>query len=239
MKDRALVFINHPLVKGSSIIFIGSLLGNILNFLFNLFMSRNLSIADYGILTSLISLVSIFGFRAGSVVPTVVNFAAIYFAKEKLDNVRSLYFKVSKFFSGVGIIILVAFFVFAGQIGDFFNIHNNSLIFLAGINIFIGFISVANMPLLQARLSFKFITAAGIIGSSFKLIFGVVLVLLGFAVGGAMWAYFISSLFPYILSFIPLRFLFFGNKNDSEIKLKKLFSYGVPASLTLFGLSSL
>lgn len=229
---------NHPLIKGSTIILIGSFLGNILNFLFNLFMSRNLSISEYGILASLISLISLFGFPAGSIVPTIVNFAAIYFAKGELDNVRSFYFKVSKLFLGMGIVILIIFIVFTNQIGDFFNIHNNFLIFLAGMNIFVGFITVANIPLLQAKLLFKFSTISNMFGALMKLILGVTLVFLGFAVGGAMWAYLISSLFPYALSFIPLRFLLAAGKKSPKIELKKLFSYGVPASLALFGLSS-
>ena len=41
--------INHPIILGSSIIFLGSIFGNFFNFLFNLFISRNLSIEDYGV----------------------------------------------------------------------------------------------------------------------------------------------------------------------------------------------
>lgn len=237
MKNSILRLISHPLINGSMFILVGSLLGNVLNFLFNLFMSRNLSVSEYGILASLISLISLFGFPAGSIVPTVVNFAATYFARGNLDHVRSLYFKVSKFFFGIGVIILVVFAIFTDQIGEFFNIRNNSLILLAGANVFISFITAANMPLLQAKLSFKFISIINIVGSSFKLIFGVILVLFDFAVAGAMWAYFISSL-SCVLSFIKLKFLFLKSEKKSEVKLNKLFSYGIPASLALFGLSS-
>jgi len=238
MKEKVLALIKHPLIKGSTVILIGSFFGNVLNFLFNLFMSRNLSISEYGILASLISLISLFGFPAGAIVPTIVNFAAIYFAKGELDNVRSFYFKINKLLFAMGTITLIVFILFVNQIGDFFNIHNNFLILLAGINVFVGFITVANMPLLQAKLSFKFITILNIFGSLIKLILGVVLVFIGFAVGGAMWAYLVSTLLPYMLSFIPLRFLLFAKKKSSKIEFKKLFSYGFPTSLALFGLSS-
>ena len=171
-------------------------------------------------------------------VPTIVNFAAIYFAKEQWDNVRSLYFKVSKLFLVIGLLSLAIFIVFTKQIGGFFNINNDSLIILAALNVFLGFITVANSPLLQAKLLFKFIIFANTLGSFFKLSIGVILVFLKFGVAGAMWAYFLSSFLPYILSFIPLKFLFQKGKKESDVSVKGLFSYGAPASLALFGLSS-
>ena len=57
MKKKALEIIKHPLVYGSSIVVIGGLVANFFHFLFNLFMSRNLSVADYGTLASIVSLI--------------------------------------------------------------------------------------------------------------------------------------------------------------------------------------
>ncbi len=46
--------LKHPLISGSTVIFVGSMVANIINYIFNLVMGRLLLPADYGILISLI-----------------------------------------------------------------------------------------------------------------------------------------------------------------------------------------
>jgi hypothetical protein len=46
--------ISHPLIKGSTIIFVGSLMANLLNYVFNLLLGRFLYFYDYGTYATLI-----------------------------------------------------------------------------------------------------------------------------------------------------------------------------------------
>src|SRR3989344_268813 len=105
MKDRIKKTLQHPLISGSAIIFIGTNLGNIFNFLYNLFMINNLTPIDYGVLVSLISILALFSQVADSMTPFIVNYAAIYFAKKELGKVKSLFFKVTKIALFVGGIV--------------------------------------------------------------------------------------------------------------------------------------
>ena len=82
--------ISHPLVSGSAVIFIGSNVANVFNFLFNFLMVRNLSDADFGILTSLNSFILLPLLVATALTPIVVNFAAEYFAQKRFDSTHSL-----------------------------------------------------------------------------------------------------------------------------------------------------
>ena len=239
MKKKISAFYKHPLISGSMIIFLGSILSSFLNFLFNLFMSRNLSLPDYGTLVSFISLMTLVTLPAGSVTPTIVNFAASYFAKNKLSMVRGLFIKVGKasFFTGIAIIIILI--LLKENINLFFNIYDDLLIILLGVAILISFISVVNNALLQAKLSFNFIAFINFLSSLLKLILGIILVFSGFTVYGAMMSIILSSLIPYLISFIPLRFLFLKNTSTHNLKIKTLFSYGTPAAIVLIGMSSL
>lgn len=239
MKKKIKEGLRHPLILGSAVIFSGSLLGSFINFIFNLFMTRNLSVSDYGILASIVSLITLSTLPAGAVVPMVINFAASYFAKGEFGKVSDLFFKVVKFLFFLGAIAFAIFLIFRKDIGHFFNIYNESLIVLTGIIVLTSFTGIVNSALLQARLSFKFITFSNLLASFLKLFLGAILVFFGFAIGGVIWALFLSSLIPYLISFIPLGFIFKNRMIDSKADLNKLFAYGAPAALTMFGLTSL
>ncbi|MCL4418685.1 oligosaccharide flippase family protein [Patescibacteria group bacterium] len=232
-------FLSHPLIKASAITFFGSLIVSMFNFFFNLFMSRNLSPEDFGTLTALVSLTVFFGLVGGAVSPTLINFSAVYFAKNDHVMIRWLFFKMSKYALLLGGVSFLFFFLFREDIGKFFNIHNTNLIFLAGLIIFLGFLGLVNVPVLQGKLAFKFLSFINIVVSSVKLFLGILFILGGFSVFGAIWAILFSQVALYALSFIPIRFIFQKVTVPSQIKIPKLFSYGLPAALALFFLNSL
>lgn len=230
--------LKHPLISGSAVLFIGTLIANVFNFLFNLFMGRNLSIPDYGVLASIISIISLAMVVANSITPTVVNFAATYFAKNELDKVRGLFYKITRYYAVVGILIFLFFLIFSRQIGIFFKIHDISSIVLTGFIIFFIFISTVNMAFLQAKLAFNFISFTTLLSTVIKLFLGILFVSQGFGVNGGIWAYVCSFVIPYILNFIPLPFLFGSKIKSASLHLTEIFQYGGPAALATFGLMS-
>ncbi|MDO8658516.1 MAG: oligosaccharide flippase family protein [Candidatus Levybacteria bacterium] len=239
MRKKINKAIKHPLISGSIFIFFGSSAANVLNFFFNFFMVRNLSIVDYGILASLISLITISITPAVAFVPTIVRFGAFYLAKDNLEMIRGFYIKLTKASAGLGLFILFVFLLFSKDIGRFFRINDPLLVFLAGTTVVLGLIGVVNSGLLQAKLSFKFISLTNFVGALLKFAIGLLLVYFGFAVKGALFAFFISFFIPYFISFIPLRFIFQIKTKIPKINNLELFSYGVPSAISLFGLTSL
>lgn len=232
------VVIKNPLISGSSIIFFGSLFASPLNFLFNLFMTKNLSVADYGTLASLMSLAVLATIPAGSLSPTITKFAATYFAKGEFDMVKGLFFKVSKLTAPFGLLIFLFFVIFQQQISLFFRTGDSMLVLLIGIIVAFSYIGVPNQPILQAKLAFRFIAFNGVLGAVLKLSFGLLLVYLGFSIWGGLLAFFLSSIIPYLLSFIPLIFIFKKGVHTPHIGMEKLVLYGIPSTITLFALTS-
>lgn len=239
MKKYVDLAMSHPLISGSFIIIAGTFTANLFNFLFNFFMVRSLSLSDYGTLASLISLLTLSSLAASSTVPTVVRFAAVYFAKSQYDMVKGLFFRVGTLSLLLGSLTALIFWIFAREIGQFFRIGNASFIVLTGITILFAWIGMVNTALLQARLAFGFIAFVNFFGAILKFIVGVVFFYLGYSVGGAMWAVFFSFSVPYFVSFIPLTFLFEKGMRRPEISVKELFIYGAPSALTVFGMTSL
>ena len=86
MKERIKQVANNPLISGSAVIFFGTLFANFLNFLFNFYMTRNLTVSDYGVLSSLVSVIMLFSLVSDSFVPTTVHFAGGFFAKNETES---------------------------------------------------------------------------------------------------------------------------------------------------------
>jgi len=239
MKNKVKQLISHPMITGSSVIFIGSLFSSFLSFLFSLYMARNLSTEDYGTLTSLVSLAMIVSLPATAVTPLIVHFGSHYFANKELVRVRGLFLKILKPLIAVGAVCLLAFILFSPTITSFFHFVNPIYPVLVGLIAFFSYIGIVNTSLLQARLSFNFLTFYTILAAVLKLGLSVLFVFLGFGVAGAMGGLVLSYAIPYFVTFAPLRFVLKASTITPQINTKDLFQYGIPSSLTQLSLTSL
>lgn len=238
MKQKAKAIIKHPLIYGSFIVVFGGIIANFFNFLFNLFMSRSLSVTDYGTLASIVSMVTFPMLVVAAVNPVIIRFAGDYFAQSDEMLLRGLYKKFFNFLLTVGIIIFILSLLFLSQIGYFFHITNHFVLILAAVTVFISFLNTINLSFLQAKLTFGFQVVVNLTSAILKVVLGIGLVLFGYSVNGAVGAIVVSSIGGYIISFVPLRFLFSKGNTAPPIEVKELFRYGVPSALTLFGLTS-
>lgn len=233
-------FFKHELVAGSIYIFAGSIIGNLFNFFFSIFMSRNLAVEEFGILSSTFTLIALMSIPAGAIIPTIVNFAGSHFARDDYGSVKALFLKIIKPLLAISILFLFSFFVFADNIGDFFKITDRSIILVIGISVAVAYIGIISHGLLQAKLAFKFMSFAALMGSMLKFGLGAGLVLLGLGVGGAVWAVFIAGVVPSILGFIYLKPVFISKINKAnKINFKSILNYGIPSSLAVLGMTSL
>lgn len=228
----------NPLLYGSFLVFLGTMAGNLFQFLFNLFMTRNLSVVDYGILASLMSLVMLPALVSSAIFPTVVSFASTFYAKNQLPMVKKLFMTVSKLSFVLGIVTFMVFVLFSEEIGAFFQITETFYITLAGATVFLGFITIVNNALLQAKLDFSYVSFISFLSSLLKFVFGAFFVLIGMSVTGAMLGMILASIAGYLLTFIPLRKTLSQSSAEDGVKLLTLLRFGGPAALMFFSLTS-
>jgi O-antigen/teichoic acid export membrane protein len=229
----------HPVISGSFIIFAGGMVGNVFNFLFNLLMSRNLPVAEYGTLISLISLITLLTIPAGSITPTVVAVAGEFFAKNKNELVKSLFLKLFKPMFLVGVLFIICFAVFSGQLTIFLNINGSYLLLISSFIIFLSYIGVLNTAFLQAKLSFVAISVSSALSSTIKLVLGFLLVIIGYGLNGALIAYLLSFFTPIVVGFVVMRrILTFKTIKPVSIPTKGLISFGIPSAIVIFCLNS-
>lgn len=232
-------FIAHELISGSLYIFLGSFLSSILGFLFNLFLARNLSIIDYGVYASLLSVVVLVGIPAASLTTAVVRYATDYLSSNQNEKAVRLYKITLGFTSIIAVFLVLIFIVFSINIKNFLHVDNTVLVAFSGLIVAVGYLSIANTAFLQGLLKFTFISITMVIGSLAKLLIGILLIILGFKVFGGLFAIFTMYLISLLLGFIPLKFIFKKVNANNSIPIKEIISYAVPTSLTVLALTSL
>lgn len=233
-------FLKHELVSGIIFIFSGSIFGNILAFILNLFFARNLSYADYAILASLISVITLAAIPMGSMSTVIVKFATDFFVKKQNNKLKTLYFLFLKFVLGLSLVVISIFIIFSALFKNYLHIDNVWYVIATGFVIASFYLNGLNIAFIQSLLKFKFMAIINIISSALKLTVGVLLVLAGYRVFGGLGALFSMTLGTYLIAFIPLAKILKEKTSDKQISLnvRRIFSYAVPTFITILFMTS-
>lgn len=231
-------FLQHELITGSLFIFIGSLISNFFSFLYNLFIARNLTLSDYAIVASLMSIIALATLPSQSISTIIIQFATNFFTSKQEKKAAAFYIKTTKVIVYISIAILVISLLFSSFIASFLKIDNRWYPFLAGLIVSLGYLNVVNGSFLQSLLKFKLIAFLGALGSFLRLLFGLIFIFIGWRVYGALGALIVSYIVAFILYLMPLKFIFSIAQKEVHIQLKELILYAIPTSLAVIALSS-
>lgn len=229
----------HELVSGSFYMFVGLMLSNILAFLLNLFLARNLSYADYAVFASLLSVITLASIPAGSINTVIVKFATDYFVKEENENLKRLYIVFFKFILGLSVGVALLFLVLANPLKQYLHLNDVYYVIVAGLVISVFYLNTLNTAFLQSLLKFKTIAMVNIVGGIVKLVVGVILIFLGYRAFGGLWAIFSMTFGMFIFGFIPLKKIISSKSSQSLfLSLKNVLHYAIPTFLTVLFLTS-
>lgn len=241
MKDKLLRLTTriakHELVSESTFLFLGTTLANIFAFALSVFLPRHLSPANYADIAVILTLITWVSMPSQAFIPTIVQFATRYFAKKQNEYAAELFRQSNLKVGIIAIAFLIGFIIFSPLIGTFLHIQKTFEIILAGAVIAGIYMTTTNIAFLQSLLEFKFLSLTTSLGGIIKLSIGVIAVLVGLGLGGVLVGYFLSFLIPFLLTFIPLRYLFV-RQQKTVIHNKEILSYGLPAAITVFSLFS-
>lgn len=242
MKKRFIRIAKHPLVSGTSIVIIGSLLANVINYFSSLAVARLLIPypSDYGVYASLISIFNIFGVFALTITNVFTKFSAVIIGQKKTELLGPLIIKGSIWVGIMSFVISGLTIIFSSSIAGFLNIEDSFLVVIISIALFISFLGAVTAGVLQGSLKFVYLSFMHASSSFLKLALGVALLLLGLRVFGAINAFLVAVLGAYVISFFPLR-KYLKKKNRSDISIdnlyKKLSSYAIPVFLSTIGMT--
>jgi len=242
MKKKLVFFskriLRAELVRGSFFIMIGTTAGGILGLLFNIFLLRVISIEEYGVYNTLASFSSLIVVFSQAITIVIMQYAAPLLAKQETKKAAYLYSISTRSMLLICSMIFLIIIIFSKSLGNFLHISNNFYFWLVGLTVSLSYFNVINTAFLQGLLKFGFISWTGFLGSIFRVIFGVIVVLLGFHVLGAFGSLTISTLIPLCVGFYPLLFLIYSKKEHIDLSKKDIIYYASCVSIVNFSLMS-
>ena len=236
---------NNSFARNSLILFAGSIVGNILNYFFHLYVGRMVSPEIYGEFESLNALLVIIAVPAAA----LTMLATKYSAHAKAENDTHQTFKLLSFLNKKVFIFILPIFVIAifltPEVAKFLKIESNFAIILFWLLMFLSFIGAVNGGIMTGWQKFKDASWIGILGALVKLISVIILLKIGLSLEGIVGSFFLGSLFTYLATFYALRFIFKRNTNTdknaaAKIDFKSMKAYILPVlfgnlALNIFG----
>lgn len=232
--------ISHELIEGTFFIFIGSIIGNALAFLLNLFLARSLSYGDYAIFASLLSVITLASIPSNSINTIIVKFSTKYFAEKDKGKIKALYIVFFKFIIGICLFVILTFAVFSPILSNFLHLNNLLFIIISGLTIASFYLNILNTSFLQGMLKFKFISLVNISGGIVKFIIGISLVLAGYRAFGGLWAIFFMTLTSFLIGYLPLQRTLRSKKSNEKLSINfnEIRKFAVPTFFAVLFMAS-
>ena len=224
--------------RDAFIMMIAMTLSNFFNYLYQLLMGRFLTPKEYGELFSLLSLFYIFSVLFTTINTSITKFTAVYGVNKEYGKIKGILIKATKSFTLLGIGMYIVLVLLSPIISSFLNIEDNMYVIALFASIPFGLILPAYQGILRGLQRFG---ALGISVSSwafFKLLFGVLLVLLGYGVLGGVLGVFLAHVGGFLITLLFLKDLF-GYKHNHDIELKDIIKYSGLAFLAIFAYTTM
>ncbi|MEW6171404.1 MAG: oligosaccharide flippase family protein, partial [Candidatus Omnitrophota bacterium] len=228
----------NDLVRGTTVIFLGSIFVGVGNYAFNIIMGRLLGPSDYGVLASLLALTYIINVPSQTINLTVSKYVAQLNAKRDHLRIKSLFQNSLKKTLVIGLFAFLFFLSISFFLQDFLHLPKTSPLIILGLMFLLSFISPVIIGTLGGMEKFGEITTNNVINIATKILFAILFYIIGYRVGGAMFAVFLAFLIATTYSFFKVK-ISAGIAKETEEKEIDLLDYGKKAFLVALCLAAL
>ncbi len=196
--------LKDDLFRNSSIIFIGSMVANIINYLFQITMGRMLSVQTFGEMNALLSAMIIFSVPFASITNYIAKNVSHLYTLGKNKKANDLIMKSYKYLFIVGFFIVIIGSLFSRDISTYLKIKSIIPILLLFLSILISIIIPINTGVLQGFQKFKVLSFIPSGTGIFRYLVCIGLVVLGLGLNGVMIGNLLSLLLLGYISFLPI-----------------------------------
>ncbi len=215
------------LFRDNFILVSASMFGNVAAFLFHIFMARVLGSVDYGVLGVLLSIIYVMSVPLLVIQTVISKFTSQYKAKKEYEKINALLRKSSIKFVKYSALFFILNLALIPLLSSFFHIPKINFLVLSPL-IFLATIIPIGRGALQGLQEFKILGYNIILEAFLKLIFGVLLVLIGLAVNGAILAIILSFIFPLLWLYNKLK-KYLKEEKQISLDIKEIYrnSYSI------------
>lgn len=207
------------------------------NFLYHFIMVRLLDVVQYGLLESVIALLYILSIPLATLSLVIVKFISSYKGANDFVSLYGFYgYMRSKLFT-FGVLFSLVLFALSPLITSFLHLPGWEIpLMLAVASIVWGF-NVLEKGTLQGLSHFLRLSVANIIETVAKILLSTLLVIVGFAVGGAFFGIVFSAFVGYAVAHLLLKK--FIVRSDPLASRKKLLHFAIPVFIITGAFASL
>lgn len=205
------------------------MIANICNYLYQIIMGRLLPFNEYGALNALFSLITIISVPGTAITLVVSKYITEYSATKEAFKIGFFLRKTLFYISVFTLILTTAFLALSPLIKWFLNIDKLSSVILLVFTIATVFILPISVGTFQGLMQFWRLGIVNVVSPIVRLILGIILVLIGYKLEGAIGALLIGNLAAIAYGFWAIRKRFITNgQKDVALGRSKAFRYGVP-----------
>ena len=229
----------RSLLSSSLLLLTATMIMNLSNYGFQLYMSRHLTTISYGALNSLLSLFMILSVPTNSVLMVVSRYITKHVTLNELDKAKTLFHQLFKRISFLAGGVFILFVALSPIISSYLKVNSLLPVFIIGTVVFFAFIMPIPLGALQGLQRFGYLGLGFALLGLLRLGSGVFFEQGGGGLNGALGA----SLFAYgVVFFLALAFLrgsFHPQDVPLEGELKEVFRYSFPVLISLLSLMTL
>ncbi|MBI5391538.1 oligosaccharide flippase family protein [Candidatus Woesearchaeota archaeon] len=192
------------LIRDSFILFIATMIANVLGYFYHFYMGRVLGPADYGVLGFFFALLYWVNIPALALQTTITRLVSSSKVNNDHSRLSSLYTASTRPLFKISVAFLFVFLLLIPFGSSFFQIPTSALLFFSPLLLF-ALVLPFNRGILQGLQSFHQLGTNTILEGVVKLSMGILLVLGGLRVGGAMFAVTLSFFISYLHSYFVVK----------------------------------
>lgn len=218
-----MVKLNKELLAGTFILLITVNLYNLLNFMFQWSMARMLTVSDYGILATLISLIYLLAIFTESIQIAVAKYTSI---QDNEGMVKSILKKSLKKSLIISSLTFIFYLLISIPLSYLLKI-DYLLLFANGFLIFPFFLAPVSRGIMQGMKKFGAFGFNLVTEGVVKLALAIFFVFIGFRVYGAVVAIILAVAFSFLISFLSFKKVM--NSVEQYPKTQQIYSFFRPA----------
>lgn len=233
-------------VRNSAVLFAGTMVMNVLNYIFHFVIGRMVSVEAYGEIESLTSLLAIISVPAAAITMVATKYGAAAKAEGSVRASAAVFRYLNRKIAIYGLPLLGVVFLLTPFFKDFLKIESSWPLLFLWVLMFLSFLSAVGTGTLSGWQRFGAVNHSNGWSAAIKLLLAVLFTTLGFGVSGVVGSFLLAGAIGYAVSLFFLRFIFAqGSESDvagpsDEPDISALKRYVLPAffaalSITILG----
>jgi O-antigen/teichoic acid export membrane protein len=216
--------------------FVATTLAGALSYLYQVYMGRALGPEQYSVFGALFAI-----FYMMMVVSSTLSTSAARFVSKLRSEGKEIGFFLAgslKRMALLGLAVSLVFLAFSRGIASLLRLPSLEPLLVLALVLFLVWLAPVNGGALRGLQRFAALGFMSVSNAFFKLLFGVLLVALGFGVTGALLGVALGMLFALLISFFFLAPYFRpNNPHEPSFSFSSFYAYSLPVMLAMFCLS--